>query len=272
MDVYIHGHSDLVLQAHRSRSAANSARHLLPLLKPGLSLLDVGCGEGWITRDLARLVAPGRVVGIDASAEVIERARAGGDVPDNLTFEAADLFNLGYQDGSFDVVHVHQVLHHLSDPVAAVRALARVGRPGGLISDREGDYGAAWWYPASAGWDTWQRVLIGVGRAQGEDLTIGRQLMRVAHLAGLPDFSVSASVWTYPGFEPAREIARSWAERLTAPRFVQLAMAAAVADEATLAAAARDIRAWAENPDAFFAHAHGEIIIRVPGEDPPAAS
>jgi hypothetical protein len=38
-----------------------------------------------------------------------------------------------------------------------------------------------------------------------------------------------------------------------------------VGDEATLEGAARDIRVWAENPDAFFAHPHGEIIIRVPG-------
>jgi SAM-dependent methyltransferase len=265
MGVYIHGHSDVVLRAHRSRTAANSAGHLLPLLQPGLSLLDVGCGEGWITRDLARLVAPGRVIGIDSSAEVIERARTGGDVPGNLSFATADLFNLGYPDGSFDVVHLHQVLHHLSDPAAALRALARVTRPGGLISDREGDYGAAWWYPSSVGWEAWQRTLIGVGRAEGEDLTIGRQLMRVARDAGLPDFSVSATVWTYPGFEPAADVAGSWAERLTAPRFVQLAEAAGVGDQAALARAALDLRRWAESPDAFFAHPHGEIIIRVPG-------
>ena len=265
MDVYIHGHSDVVLQAHRSRTAANSASHLLPLLEPGLSLLDVGCGEGWITRDLARLVAPGRVIGIDASADVIERARTGGDIPDNLSFEAADLFELDYPDGSFDVVHVHQLLHHLSDPAAALRALARVTKPGGLISDREGDYGAAWWYPSNAGWETWQRAFIGVGRAEGEDLTIGRQLMRVAREAGLPDFTVSASVWTYPGFEPAAAVAGSWAERLTAARFVQLAEAAGVSDPAALERAAQDIRASGENPDAFFAHPHGEIVIRVPG-------
>jgi SAM-dependent methyltransferase len=265
MDVYIHGHSDVVLQAHRGRTAANSASHLLPLLEPGMSLLDVGCGEGWITRDLARLVAPGRVIGIDASADVIERARAGGDIPDNLSFEAADLFKLDYPDDSFDVVHVHQLLHHLSDPAAALRALARVTRPGGLISDREGDYGAAWWYPSSAGWETWQRAFIEVGRAEGEDLTIGRQLMRAAREAGLPDFTVSASVWTYPGFEPAGAVAGSWAERLTAARFVQLAEAAGVSDPAALERAAQDIRAWGENPDAFFAHPHGEIVIRVPG-------
>jgi SAM-dependent methyltransferase len=264
MGEYIHGHSDVVLRAHRTRTAANSAGHLLARLEPGMTLLDVGCGEGWITRELARSLAPGRVIGIDSSAEVIERARAGGEVPDNLSFEVADLFNLGYPDGSFDVGHIHQVLHHLADPAGALRALARVIRPGGLISDREGDYRAAWWYPSSAGWETWQRAFIGVGQAQGHDLTIGRQLMRVARQAGLDDFTVSSSVWTYPGFEPPRVIAGSWAERLSDARFVQLATAAGVSDEAALERAAGQIRGWAEDPDAFFAHPHGEIIIRVP--------
>jgi SAM-dependent methyltransferase len=262
--IYLHGHSEVVLRAHRGRTAENSAAHLLPLLVPGQSLLDVGCGEGWITRDLARLVAPGQVTGIDTSAEVIERARAGGDIPDNLRFETADLFRLGDQFGPFDVVHVHQVLHHLSDPVGALRALGRVTKPGGLISDREGDYGAAWWYPASPGWLTWQRTFIEVGRSEGEDLTIGRQLLRVAREAGFDDVRVSASVWTYPGFDSPGEVARSWAERLTAARFAGLAAAAGVSTEPALRQAAADLRTWAQSRDAFFAHPQGEIIIKVP--------
>jgi hypothetical protein len=59
-------------------------------------------------------------------------------------------------------------------------------------------------------------------------------------------------------------MAGSWAERLTAARFVQLAEAAGVCDGGTLGQAAEDIRAWCEDPDAFFAHPHGEIVIRVP--------
>jgi hypothetical protein len=89
--------------------------------------------------------------------------------------------------------------------------------------------------------------------------------MRVAHEAELHDLTVSSTVWTYPGFEPAGEVAESWAERLTAPHFVQLAETARAGDHATLQGAAQDIRTWAENPDAFFAHPSVEIIIRVPG-------
>jgi catechol 2,3-dioxygenase-like lactoylglutathione lyase family enzyme len=71
-DVYTHGHHESVLRSHRWRTAENSAAYLLPHLRPGLSLLDVGCGPGTITVDLARRVAPGRVVGIDVSLGAIE--------------------------------------------------------------------------------------------------------------------------------------------------------------------------------------------------------
>ena len=75
---YTHGHHESVLRSHLWRTAENSAGHLLPHLRSGQDLLDVGCGPGTITRDLARLVAPGRVLGIDSSAEVVAQAAAEG--------------------------------------------------------------------------------------------------------------------------------------------------------------------------------------------------
>ena len=65
---YTHGHHESVLRSHRWRTAENSAAYLLPHLRPGLDLLDVGCGPGTITLDFARRVAPGRVIGIDAES------------------------------------------------------------------------------------------------------------------------------------------------------------------------------------------------------------
>ncbi len=62
---YTHGHHESVLRSHRWRTAANSAAYLLPYLRPGQDLLDIGCGPGTLTGDLARAVSPGRVVGID---------------------------------------------------------------------------------------------------------------------------------------------------------------------------------------------------------------
>ena len=138
---YTHGHHESVLRAHRWRPAQNSAGYLIPRLKPGMSILDVGCGPGTITdRDLAELIAkPGRVVGMDAAPDVISQASA---LDSRAEFVVGDAYALPYADREFDVVHAHQVLQHLARPVDALRRVAagrrpRRGRRGGLRGDRD---------------------------------------------------------------------------------------------------------------------------------------
>ena len=127
---YTHGHHESVLRSHRWRTAANSASYLVPLLEPGMDVLDVGCGPGTITADLATLTRPGRTVGIDASEDVIAQASS-LDPAAGAEFRVGNLMELPFPDGSFDVVHAHQVLQHLADPVGALREMARVCRAGG---------------------------------------------------------------------------------------------------------------------------------------------
>ena len=120
-ETYLHGHHDSVLRSHRWRTAENSAGYLLARLAPGAHVLDVGCGPGTITADLAARVPDGQVTGIDAAAGVVSVARqeAGRRGQANVRFETGDVYRLAFADGTFDVVHAHQVLQHLSDPVAA---------------------------------------------------------------------------------------------------------------------------------------------------------
>src|SRR5262245_61716188 len=142
---YTHGHHESVLRSHRWRTVENSAAYLIPYLRRDARLLDVGCGPGTITADFAQRIAPGFVLGVDASADVIAEAQR--DHP-GVSFAVGDVYRLDLLDASFDIVHAHQVLQHLSDPVAALKEMRRVVRPGGIVAVRDSDYGSFIWHPA----------------------------------------------------------------------------------------------------------------------------
>jgi ubiquinone/menaquinone biosynthesis C-methylase UbiE len=110
-------------------------------LRPGLRLLDVGCGTGEYLRVMAPLVAPGEAIGIDLSAELVNRAEllSRGEQP-NLSFHVADVYDLPFADASFERVTATQVMVHLSQPWAAVGELRRVLVPGGRLAVAEWDW------------------------------------------------------------------------------------------------------------------------------------
>lgn len=266
-DVYTHGHHDSVLRSHRWRTAENSAAHLLPHLGAGMSLLDVGCGPGTITLDLARRVAPGRVVGVDVSAEVIAQAHrdasaagAGSDGGLSVELVTGDFREL--DRGPFDVVHAHQVLQHLSDPVGALRAMRRLARPGGIVAARDSDYPGMLWAPAGDGLDRWRDVYMAVTRRNRAHADAGRHLLHWAHEAGLADATFTTSTWTYATPADRSWWGELWAERITASSLAEQAVAYGVASAAELADIATAWRDWAARPDAVLVVVHGEIVAR----------
>src|SRR5690349_2742625 len=132
-EVYTHGHHESVLRSHRWRTAENSAGYLLPHLVAGQHVLDVGCGPGTITMDLAALVGPtGRVTALEVTEDALDLARAEASRRgvDNVDFRVGNVEALDLADDAFDVVHAHQVLQHVARPVDALREMARVTRPG----------------------------------------------------------------------------------------------------------------------------------------------
>src|SRR3984957_6621919 len=147
---YTHGHHESVLRSHTWRTAENSAGYLLPHLRPGMTLLDVGCGPGTITADLAALVAPGRGVGLERAEGVLAQAGAAAaakGVANHVEFAVGDVHALHFPDDTFDVVHAHQVLQHVADPVQALRELRRVCVPDGIVAARDADYAGFTWFP-----------------------------------------------------------------------------------------------------------------------------
>jgi SAM-dependent methyltransferase len=260
-DRYTHGHHESVLRSHTWRTAENSAGYLLPALAPGQDLLDLGCGPGTITVDLATRVAPGRVVGIDASAEVIARASelAGSD---RVRFEVGDLYALQLPDESFDVVHAHQVLQHLTDPVAALVEARRVLRPGGVLGVRDSDYAAFAWAPDDPLLDRWMELYQAVTARNGADANAGRRLLGWVQAAGFDDPVASSSTWTFADVDARAWWGGLWADRVQLSSFAEQAVDAGLTTLAELAAIAGAWRRWAQCPDGFFIVVHGEVLAR----------
>src|SRR4051812_39755068 len=195
MATYTHGHHESVLRSHRWRTAENSAAYLLPHLSSGTTVLDVGCGPATITADFATLVTPARVVAMEVDEGALEVART--EIVrrglTNVDFVIGDVNALEFADDSFDVVHAHQVLQHLSDPVGALREMRRVTRPGGVIAVRDSDYAAFAWYPRLPALDEWLDLYEKVARANGGEPDAARHLLAWAHAAGLHEVTASSS-------------------------------------------------------------------------------
>ena len=97
------------------RTVEKCATFFAPHLRPGMRLLDCGCGPGTITLGLATIVAPGEVVGIDNDPERLEAARAAAreEGVANVTCQEASILELPFPDGSFDAAFSHALMEHL---------------------------------------------------------------------------------------------------------------------------------------------------------------
>jgi SAM-dependent methyltransferase len=260
-DTYTHGHAESVLRSHRWRTVENSAAYLLPRLRPGIDLLDVGCGPGTITVDLAQRVAPGRVVGIDAAADAIDAARAAA-AADAVDVELAvgDVYALDQPDTSFDVVHAHQVLQHLGDPVRALREMRRVCRPDGVVAARDSIYRAMTWFPSSDGLTRWLEVYCQVAEANGGEPDAGSHLRAWCLEAGFSSVEATATAWCFASDEDREWWGGLWADRITRTALADRAVELGLASRAELDELGAAWRSWTAEPDGWFAVLHGEVL------------
>lgn len=261
-ETYTHGHAESVLRSHRWRTVENSAAYLTAHLVPGVAVLDVGCGPGSITIDLAGRVAPGRVVGLDAAPDAIaaagEAAREAGVA--NLELAVGDVYALDHADDSFDVVHAHQVLQHLADPVAALREMRRVCRSGGVVAVRDSIYRAMSWFPADPALDRWLAVYCAVAEANGGEPDAGNRLRSWARQAGFSAVDASASAWCYANDDERAWWGGLWADRVSTTALGTRAVELGLATRHELDAIAEAWRAWAATPGGWFGVLHGEVL------------
>ena len=145
-------------QSHRSdprilgrRTLQRDHRCLAELLRPGLSVLDVGCGTGAITAGVATAVGPrGRVVGIDRDEVLIELARTEHAMIPNLEFEHGDVTTLTF-NVQFDIVTAARTLQWLAEPALAISKMKQAAKPSGLLVVLDYNHTSNKWDPNPPG-------------------------------------------------------------------------------------------------------------------------
>ena len=256
-EVYTLADPQVQLAYVSGRRAARWVPFFLPHLRPGMRLLDAGCGPGSITLDLAEIVAPGEVVGVDRDPGQLELGRvlAAERGLGNVRFVVGDAYALPFAAPSFDAALAHTLLFHLHEPLRALQEVRRVLVPGGVaaVSDDE--------------WSTWvvapeDSALHWMMRtfapqevaANGGNPFYARHLRRLLLEAGFARAEGLALAPEYYGtLEETRGYAAMCERILRNPEVAQRAVAHGWVSADELETRIAGVRAWGERPDAFAA-------------------
>jgi len=261
-ETYQHGHHPSVIGDHAKRTADTAAGFFLPFIKPGMRLLDVGCGPGSITAGLAQRVDPAETIGIDPSHNVIETAKllASAGASQHLTFQVGNIYELHLAAETFDAVFAHQVLQHLSRPIDALRQMLSLLKPGGVLGVRDVDWGSTTFYSESDGVRRFLTLYYELARRNGGEANAGRYLRRWLREAGFSETRVTTATVSYTDSNPTREWGDSYAERTLHSNLADKAVEYGIATRSELKDIAAAWRTWGRDPDALFCFSHTEVV------------
>ncbi len=238
-ETYTPGHSANATDFMAQRTLASHGDFFRAQLRPGLRVLDCGCGPGSITRDLARCVAPGEAIGVDFGASQVARAQADAAAAGlaNVRFVEASCYALPFESETFDRVFSHALLEHLAEPSRALAEFHRVLKPGGVLGVCSPDWGGFLLAPPSPALTAAIDAYVALQKRNGGDVHVGRKLG--AHLAGagFRAIAMSARYECYPSLGFIGEYLA-----------LQLAQAGHTPEAATL-------RAWSRSEGGMFAQA-----------------
>jgi SAM-dependent methyltransferase len=237
------------------RDAQTFLPFLQPHLRPGLDVLDVGCGVGSLALDLAPTILPGRVAGIDRDAAQIEAARdaAAERAIENADFETSSVYELPFEDASFDVVYANAVLLYVREPVRALAEMRRVLRPGGLAAVCDDDMATAVMSPDDPALrrapDLFERAVA----HEGGDTRYARHLRGLMLQAGFDRTQgIAHAPEVYGDATSTRWFADFAIGVLTAPSMREVIESERWATPAEFDATIAALDRWADRPDAFL--------------------
>ncbi len=263
---YIHDYGAEFTRLHGGRTAEHDAAFFLPYVRPGMCLLDCGCGPGSITVGLAHAVAPARVIAIDIAESQLATARthAAALGVANIDFQHGSIYELPLGAASVDAVFAHNLIEHLHTPAAALAEVRRVLRPGGVVGIRDDDWSAYLLEPTSPLRRLGIALMLRVAEHNGGNFQAARHHVRLLREAGFMDVAGFASAGGNGTAEAGSVAAGALIRQMQVPDFVAIVLEQGWADQPTLDAIADDFRAWAESPDAFLAFMKCAAIGRQP--------
>lgn len=267
--------SDQGLANMQRRTMASNCPPLRGHLYPGAKVLDVGCGPGGITVDVARAVDPGSVTGVDceersisAAAEFAQRCGV-----DNATFRVGDAHELDFADGTFDIVYALNTIEHL-DPARALQEWKRVTKRGGCVMATMSDMGTCIYYPPCPAYLEYVASFPTMRR----EPHLGRKGLELFSEVGFAD--VQVELYAAPEFclyrgAPDYEALTGVPDYRMWPRFFREGLDlegrsaarlreqidSGLIDKETILAAQRELDAWLAHPHAFAA----QVLFLVAG-------
>ncbi len=259
---YTMGYGDEYLRFLARERAQRTIDFLRPQLRPGLRLLDIGCGPGQVTAALAEAVAPGEAWGIDMEPSQVELARANAAEHGcgEASFEVADGAQLPFDDGSFDVVSGCDVLAYVPEPAAVLGEAQRVLRPGGLLFCREMIIDSSFVYPGhpilDRGWQIFAELLA----ADDGHPQMGKELFARLLECGYTDARVSMTFETFaeaPELEAFFQLVAGW---FLSPEISGPVQQYGVGEARELHQLSEQLETWRQSPGAVAAIAFGQAV------------
>ena len=263
---YTIGFSEEMIEALRRYTAEANAAYLMPYLRPGLRVLDFGCGPGTISVGLAKAVAPGEMHGVDMEESQIDLARsvAKANGQDNAIFHVGDVVDLPFEEGFFDVAHCHNVLMHVPDTAAVLAEVKRVLKPGGTIGCREMICGSSFTHPdfgvIQKSWDMFEDLLA----ADDGHPQMGKDLKSHIVEAGFTNVRMTGSFDIYSAPDDIAFIfalANKW---FLSPEITEAAIKYGASTRQLCDAISAAYDKWKVHPGALCGLAFGEVVAGKP--------
>ncbi|HBE19392.1 MAG TPA: hypothetical protein DEG17_27460 [Cyanobacteria bacterium UBA11149] len=259
---YSGAYGGITLNSFSERKASKEAEFFLPYLSPQMELLDCGCGPGTITVDLAKIVAPGEVIGIDIedSQFIIGQKKARAENVTNIKFKLANIYQLPFADNSFDAVFAHAVIYHLKYPHQALKELYSLLKPGGVLGIRDAAHDSNIFTPSipilKTAWDILSRVV----EVNGGNPFFGKYQRKILQEVGFVNVKASAS-FDYVGTpEATKKAGEFWADLILQNQVIDVVIKQNLATKEEVEAMSIAFLEWGKHPDAFFARARCEAV------------